>query len=65
MVTTLSVGDEIHVGDSVTLTLLAVEGNLIHFGVESSESGVLAQAASSDDESSRIAVGGCLGMRIE
>jgi hypothetical protein len=39
MVTTLSVGDKIHAGDSVTLTLLAVEGDLIRFGVESSESG--------------------------
>jgi len=39
MVTNLSTGDKIHVGDSVTLTLLAVEGDLIRFGVESSESG--------------------------
>jgi hypothetical protein len=36
MVTTLSEGDRIHVGDSVTLTLLGVEGDLIHFGIESS-----------------------------
>ncbi len=39
MVTTLSEGDKIHVADSVTLTLLAVEGDLIRFGVESSGSG--------------------------
>ena len=39
MVTTLSEGDKIHVGDSVTLTLLAVEGDLIRFGIEYSESG--------------------------
>jgi hypothetical protein len=37
MVTSLSPGDKIHVGDSVTLTLLAIEGNLIRFRVESSE----------------------------
>jgi hypothetical protein len=39
MVTSLSEGDTIHVGDSVTLTLLGVEGDLIHFGIESSEAG--------------------------
>jgi hypothetical protein len=39
MVTSLSTGDKIHVGDSVTLTLLAIEGDLIRFGVESSEPG--------------------------
>jgi hypothetical protein len=39
MVTSLSPGDKIHVGDSVTLTFLAVEGNLIRVGVESSEPG--------------------------
>jgi hypothetical protein len=39
MVTSLSTGDKIHVGDSVTLTLLAIEGDLVRFGVESSESG--------------------------
>jgi hypothetical protein len=39
MVTILSTGDKIQVGDSVTLTFLAIEGNLIHFGVESSEPG--------------------------
>jgi hypothetical protein len=39
MVTSLCTGDKIHVGDSVTLTLLAVEGNLIRFRVESSEPG--------------------------
>ena len=39
MVTTLCAGDKIYFDDSVTLTLLAVEGNLIRFGVESSEPG--------------------------
>jgi hypothetical protein len=39
MVTSLSPGDTIQVGDSVTLTLLAVEGDLIRLGVESSASG--------------------------
>jgi sRNA-binding carbon storage regulator CsrA len=38
MVTTLSVGDKIHAGDSVTLTLLDIEGDLIRFGVEAAES---------------------------
>jgi len=37
MVTTLATGDKIHVGDSVTLTLLAIEGDLISFGIESSQ----------------------------
>jgi hypothetical protein len=41
MVTSLSPGDKIHVGDTVTLTLLAIEGNLIRVGVESSEAGGL------------------------
>ena len=39
MVTTLAEGDKIHVGDSVTLTLLGVDGDLIRFGIESSEAG--------------------------
>jgi hypothetical protein len=39
VVTTLSIGDKIHAGDSVTLALVAVEGDLIRFGVKSSESG--------------------------
>jgi hypothetical protein len=39
MVTTLSTGDTIRVGDSITLTLLAVEGDLVRFGVEPSEPG--------------------------
>lgn len=39
MITALSVGDRIHVGDSVTLMLLGVEGDLIEFGIESSEAG--------------------------
>jgi hypothetical protein len=48
VVTTLSIGDTIHVGDSVTLTLLAVEGDLIRFGVESSESGGLDRSVLSE-----------------
>jgi hypothetical protein len=39
MVTSLSTGDKIHVGDSVTLTLLAIEGDLIRFKIEASELG--------------------------
>jgi hypothetical protein len=31
----LSAGDRLHIGESVTLTVLAVEGGLIHFGLES------------------------------
>jgi hypothetical protein len=30
----LSPGDVIHIGNAVTLTVVAVEGNLIHFGLE-------------------------------
>jgi hypothetical protein len=37
MVYDLSPGDVIHVGDAVTLTVVAVEGNLIRFGLESPE----------------------------
>jgi Global regulator protein family len=33
----LSAGDRLHIGESVTLTVLAVEGGLIHFGLESPE----------------------------
>jgi hypothetical protein len=40
MVTTLATGDKILVEDSVTLTLLASEGNLVRLEVESSEPGV-------------------------
>jgi hypothetical protein len=39
MVISLSTGGRIHVGDSATLILLAIEGNLIRFGVESPEPG--------------------------
>jgi hypothetical protein len=38
MVTSLSTGDKIHVGESVTLTLLTIVGNVIYFGIESQES---------------------------
>jgi hypothetical protein len=34
MVYDLSPGDVLHIGDAVTLTVVAVEGNLIRFGVE-------------------------------
>ena len=37
MVHDVSPGDVIHIGEAVTLTLVAVEGNLIHFGLESPE----------------------------
>jgi hypothetical protein len=37
MVYDLSPGDVIHIGDAVTLTVVAVEGNLIRFGLESPE----------------------------
>jgi hypothetical protein len=39
MVTTLCAGDKIYFDDSVTLTLLAVEGDLIQVKVESSKPG--------------------------
>jgi hypothetical protein len=39
MVTTLSPGDKIYIEDSFTLILQTVEGNLVHFGIESSEVG--------------------------
>ena len=35
MVYDLSPGDVIHIGDAVTLTVMAVERNLIRFGLES------------------------------
>jgi hypothetical protein len=31
----LTPGNVIHIGDAVTLTIVAVEGNLIRFGLES------------------------------
>jgi hypothetical protein len=34
MVTSLSPGDTLRIGDCLTLTVLAVEGDLIRFGVE-------------------------------
>ena len=37
MVYDVSPGDVIHIGETVTLTLVAVEGNLIHFGLEAPE----------------------------
>jgi hypothetical protein len=39
MVYDLSPGDVIHIGDAVTLTVVAVEGNLIRFGLESPQAG--------------------------
>jgi hypothetical protein len=35
MVYDVSPGDVIHIGDAVTLTVMAVEGNLIRFGLAS------------------------------
>jgi hypothetical protein len=37
MIFNLSAGEVIHIGDSVTLTILAVEGDLIRFGLETPE----------------------------
>jgi len=37
MVTNLSPGDKIRIGGSVILTVLAVEGDLIRFGLETSQ----------------------------
>jgi hypothetical protein len=37
--TNLSTGDQIRIGDSVSLTVLAIEGDLVFFGVELSEPG--------------------------
>jgi hypothetical protein len=37
MVFTLSPGEAIHIGDAVTLTVLAVEGDLIYSGLETPE----------------------------
>ena len=34
MVFNLSPGEVIHIGDAVTLTVLAVEGDLVRFGLE-------------------------------
>jgi len=39
MATSLSVGEKVHIGDSVTLTLLGIEGELVRFEVESSRFG--------------------------
>jgi hypothetical protein len=35
MVYDLSPGDVLHIGDAVTLTVMAVEGGLVRFGLES------------------------------
>jgi hypothetical protein len=37
MIVTLSPGKAIHIGDTITLTVLAVEGDLIRFGLETPE----------------------------
>ena len=37
MVYDLSPGDVVHVGDALALTVLAVEGDLIRFGLETPE----------------------------
>jgi hypothetical protein len=39
MVTILSPGDKLHVGVSVTLTVVAIERNLIRVGIDSSDPG--------------------------
>jgi sRNA-binding carbon storage regulator CsrA len=39
MIFDLSAGDAIHIGDAVTLTVLAVEDDLIRFGLETPEEG--------------------------
>jgi sRNA-binding carbon storage regulator CsrA len=39
MVTTLSLGDKIHVDESITLTVVGVEGDLVCVEVKSSKSG--------------------------
>jgi hypothetical protein len=39
MVISLSVGEKVHIGDSVTLAVLAIDGDLIRLGVESREPG--------------------------
>jgi hypothetical protein len=38
---TLSAGDTIHIGDAVTVTVLAVEGDLIRLGLETPQGGSL------------------------
>jgi hypothetical protein len=37
MVYDLSPGDALHIGDALTLTVVAVEGDLIRFGLEAPE----------------------------
>lgn len=37
MVFTLSTGQAIHLAEGITLTVLAVDGDLIHFGLETPE----------------------------
>jgi sRNA-binding carbon storage regulator CsrA len=39
MVTSLATGDKIHVGNSVTLTLIAIDGDLVCLEIESSTPG--------------------------
>ena len=39
MVTTLAPGDKIRIGDSALLIILAIEGNVVHVEIASSESG--------------------------
>ncbi len=37
MIFDLSAGEVIHIGEAVTLTVLAIEGDLIRFGLETPE----------------------------
>jgi hypothetical protein len=37
MIFNLSSGEVIHIGATITLTVLAVEGDLVHFGLETME----------------------------
>jgi hypothetical protein len=39
MLITLTPGEAVHIGDAVTLTVLAVEGDLIRFALEAPEGG--------------------------
>jgi hypothetical protein len=55
MIFNLSAGEVIHIGDSVTLTILAVEGDLIRFGLETpAEASPGAGDVSKDDEAADL-----------
>jgi hypothetical protein len=46
MIFTLSTGEVIHIDDAVTLTVLAIEGDLVRFGLDMPEGRVPTQAIS-------------------